>query len=378
MKTPSGKSRNGITKRGRDSFLVRVFLGRDETGKVRYHNHTVRGTRRDAEAYRDEIRAQFRSGVRVEPSRQTLAEYLRKWLEAIEGTVSPKTFSDYRSLANRHIIPALGHRRISELQAAEIQAHYNRLRSSLSARTVHYVHAVLNSALSKAVRWDELARNPAKLVDLPKRERREMRALDADEVNRLLDAAEGTRFSALWHLLVVTGIRPGEALGLRWSDIDGNKLRVQRALAQTAKGPQLSETKTSLSRRVIPLSPKTLEVLKHHRRTQAAERLAAKSFAEMDLVFCTSEGRPLEWRVIARRHFKPLIARAGIDGLRPYDLRHTHATLLLRENMHPKIVSERLGHASTKMTLDVYSHVTPNMQDEATTVIENVLFKKQA
>jgi integrase len=368
-----------LIERGERRWLVRVFLGRDASGKRRYHNKTIRGTKKDAQRYLNKVLTEVDTGTFIEPSNATVAEYLRKWLVAsARPRVRERTAEDYEHHIERHLIPAFGLRKLSQLKPAEIQKLYGyMLDRGLAPRTIRYVHSTLRSALAQAVKWGELARNPADLVDLPRQERRERRVLTRAETARLLTAAKGTRWYALWVLLATTGVRPGEALALKWSDWEDHQLRVQRSLNRSRSGWRLEETKTDRSRRTVYLSRTTGEVLATHRAKQAEEMLASgeEYDRELNLVFANSRGQPLDYRTTVRRHFKPLLAAAGLPMIRPYDLRHTHATHLLMANVHPKVVSERLGHASTVMTMDVYSHVLPDMQEQAAAKLEALLFR---
>jgi integrase len=274
----------------------------------------------------------------------------------------------------------LGHLKLSQITAAEIQKTYaDMLQHELSPRTVRYAHSVLHGALEQAVHWRLLAQNPAKLVELPRASRREMCALSQAEAYRFLAACRGTRFEALWILLLTTGLRPGEALGLKWADIDGSRLRIQRALIADSSGAlTLAEPTTPRARRVVSLPASTMSALQAHRVEQIPIRLSAgPDWSDLDLVFCSANGRPLEWRVLARRYFKPILATAQLPLMRPYDLRHSCASLLLAAGENVKVVSERLGHASATLTLDVYSHVLPDMQQRAAERLEEMLFSQE-
>lgn len=246
----------------------------------------------------------------------------------------------------------------------------------LSARTVRYAHAVLHTALEQAVRWRLLAHNPAKVVDLPRQVRREMQALTPAEASRFLDAAKADRWHALWVLLVTTGLRPGEALGLKWSDLDGGTIQVQRVVVErTGKGWALEEPKTSRSRRTVSLPASTVRALHSHRAKQAEAKLAAgPEHVDRGLIFATSTGAPERQSNLFRRHFKPLLKAAGLPNVRMYDLRHTAATLLLAAGENPKIVSERLGHSTITLTMDTYSHVLPEMRQQTAERLEGMLF----
>ena len=373
-------SRRGqIIDRGENRWLVRAFLGRDaKTGKRRYHSKTIEGTKREASQYLTKVLREMDTGLYVEQSQVTLGDFLDKWLVVVAGPrVSERTLADYRGNLTRYIRPTLEERRLQDLRPFEIQTLYAAmLERGLSPRTVRATHAPLRSALDQAVKWQLVPRNPARLVDLPKQPKQERRVLTAEEASRFLVSAREDRLHALWVVLLTTGLRPGEALGLRWEDWEGDRLRVQRSLTRTAEGGWvLAEPKTSRSRRSVTLPSSTSEPLGTHRVNQARERLQrGMGYQDDGLVFCTAQGTPLDLPGVTRRHFHPILKAAGLERIRVYDLRHTCATLLLAAGEHPKIVSERLGHASVTLTLDTYSHVLPDMQEGAAKKLEDLLF----
>lgn len=231
--------RGQIIERGKNRWLVRVALGRDpQSGKRRYHNETIHGTKRDAQKHRTQVLRELDLGTHVERNRMTVWECLEMWLETVAmPRVSARTHADYRANLERYVRPKLGERRLQELRPFEIQSVYAAmLDRGLSPQTVRTAHAPLRSALENAVKWQLIQRNPAKLVDLPKRERRERRVLTDEESRRFLTAVRGDRLHALWVVLVSTGLRPGEALALKWTDLEADRLRVQRTLSRTEKG----------------------------------------------------------------------------------------------------------------------------------------------
>lgn len=372
-----------LESRGLNTWLVRVYLGRDSrAGKRRYHNHTVRGTKKDAQKYLNAVLREKDLGTFVEPVKITLDQHLDQWLEtAAKCRLSEGTFTSYEYMLKRYVRPVLGYRKLATLSPLDLQLLYNALQASgLSARTVRYVHSILSSSLKQAIKWRMLTHNPASAVDLPRHERKEMRAFSPEEAGRFLAAASGDRYGVLFAFALTTGMRPEEYLSLQWKDLDLKTgiTSVQRTLIWRRKGGGwcFGEPKTPRSRRTIPLPASVVRALAAHRRHQAEERLKAGSnYTQHDLVFATSEGGPLMLRNLTRRHFKPILKRAGLpDSIRLYDLRHSCATLLLAAEENPKVVSERLGHASIVLTLDTYSHVLPSMQKAASDKLERMLF----
>lgn len=333
----------------------------------------------DARNKADEIRRQLQTGSQSFEYRGTLDSYLDKWLESKAHKISSRTLEDYKGLLRLHIRPALGTKKLSAIRPLQIQEMVNALiAKGLSPRTVRYTHAVLSRSLNQAVKWGLITKNPAPLVELPKQTRKEMRVLDQDQAKRFLAQASQDRFSLAFHLAVITGMRPEEYLALQWPDIDlqKNTLTVQRTLVweRWTNKWYFGEPKTARSRRTIPIpagltkSLATLKAQQGERRLQLGEQ-----YQNNNLVFASKVGTPVSIRNFERRHFKPILKQADLPDIRLYDLRHTCATLLLLAGENPKVVSERLGHASIVLTLDTYSHVLPNMQKDATDKLEALL-----
>ncbi len=373
-----------VVKKGKDKWLVRVFIGRDENGRTKFFNEIFQGKKDDAKAFEAKKRAELKSGVVLEHSKTTIDEYLDKWLEvAAKPRLKERTFEDYEQYLQRYIRPKIGNLLLSKLKPLDIQAVYTlMLENKLSARTVRFAHSILSSALTQAVKWQIIPVNPAKMVDLPQNHRKEMKALSPEEAKRFLEAAKKDNWFVIFSLAITTGMRPEEYLGLQWKDIDFEKHRatVRRALVWKRKGGgwSLQEPKTSQSRRTIPLPVPVTNALKKHRKKQLEERMKlGQSYQDFDFVFATEIGTPILPSNLTRRHFKPILKDAKLpESIRLYDLRHTCATLLLAEGENPKVVSERLGHATIVLTLDTYSHVLPSMQQSATDKLEGILFKK--
>ena len=364
-----------IIDRGKNKWLVRVYLGRDENGKRKYHNKTIHGRKKDAQSYLTKVLREKDMGFFTEPSQEFLKEYLKKWLKnAVKPRVRDVTLKSYEQLVRVHLIPLLGDTKLSNLNPSLIQSTYNDLGEKLSPRTVRYIHSILNNSLEQAVKWRMLYQNPAKYVDLPRQKKTEMRALSPVEAKKFLEEAIYSRWYPLFSLLLTTGVRPGEALGLKWDDIDFEKGKIQIRRSLTRDG-NLEEPKTARSRRTIPLPKSVLQDLKEHKKNQAQEKLKSSEYYDRELVFASQKGGPVPYRNLIRLHFKPILKKAGLpETIRLYDLRHTCATLLLSAGENPKVVSERLGHASIILTLDTYSHILPDMQQGAANKLETMLF----
>lgn len=370
--------RGQIIKRG-ETWTVRIFLGRDTTGKRRYFNKTIHGNKTDANKYLTGKLREKDLGIFIEPASMSLSDYLDKWLsESVKQRVREQTLDSYK-MQLKHVRNSLGSRKLSDIKTLDVQKLINSLTAKgLAPRTVRYVHAVLSSALKQAIKWNILSQNPCTSCDLPRKIKKEMKCLTTEQTVAFLEAAQNTKHFALYRLVVETGLRPEEYLGLQWKDIDVERgvISIQRAVIEGRKGGfYFDEPKTNGSRRSIPISQDLIAELKKHRRAQLEEKLKLGSvYRNLDLVFASEIGTPLQQKNMRDRHFKPLLKKAGLpDDVRVYDLRHTTATMLLSEGVNPKIVSERLGHASIVLTLDTYSHVLPTMQEDATARLETML-----
>jgi integrase len=265
---------------------------------------------------------------------------------------------------------------LKDLNPRQIQALYSRkMESGISARTIILIHAVLRRALNHALKLGMIGRNPALAVIRPKFKRKEMKTLSDIQVRTLLSFSKGDRFEVLFWLAVTTGLRQGELVGLKWSDVDwtNRRLRIQRQLQRLSTGLAFSEPKSAAGRRVIALGDTTIEKLHLHQQYQAREiQEAGKMWKENDMIFPSSTGTPMDPSNLYH-NFKRLLKEEGLPKIRFHDLRHTAATLMLQQGVHPKVVQERLGHSDISMTLNTYSHVLPVMQDEAAEKLDILL-----
>lgn len=389
---------NRIETAGGVRWRLRLYLGRDGDGKRRIYTATF-DTKREAERERDRLRGVSR------PSREPLGDYMAAWVEDVKaGELRPQTLYDYRRIVRRYLTdppagtPAVGRVPLNRLTTEDVQRLYAHLREvdGLAPRTIQYFHAVLRQGLTYAVNTGALARNPTDVAKPPRRhqagqepEREKIRAMTEEEAGRFLEAARGRRLEALWLVLVTGGLRPGEALGLRWADVDleGGKLHVRRSLLRRGvEGWKLQPPKTKRARRTVVLPELATEALRAWSSRQKRERLkAGGEYEDHGLVFTTHFGKPLHRTNLARRDYRRVLeaaelgtydgegkGRRFVPGFRLYDLRHTCATLLLLAGENPKVVSERLGHASIALTLDTYSHVLPSMQEAAAEKLERM------
>jgi integrase len=273
--------------------------------------------------------------------------------------------------------PTLGRLALMKLDRRHLQSLYAaKLREGLSPTTVRHLHTVIRRALADAVRWGLVTRNVADIVTAPRRARTEIRPLSLDQARAVLAAAEEDRLGALCVVALTSGMREGELLGLRWRDVDlgAGVVAVRSTLYRADGGLHLGEPKTARSRRSVHLTGEAVAALRRHRERQVAERLRlGPAWEDNDLVFASEVGRPVERQNMLRRSFHPLLRRAGVPRVRFHDLRHSTATLLLGMGVHPKIVSEILGHATVAITLDTYSHVTPAMHRGAAEAMSSLL-----
>lgn len=313
-----------------------------------------------------------------------VGEYLERWLESsVRGNVSPRTYTNYRLQVRRHLVPALGRIKLRDLTPYKVQGLYrSKLDSGLSNASVRYTHAVLHRALRQAVKWSLVPRNVAEAVDPPRVRREEITPLSPAEARAFLAAAEGDRYEALYVVALTCGLRQGEVLGLKWSDVDleTRTMRVSRQVQRHRDrgGLVFAEPKNS-SRRTVPLTGTAAEALRRHGKRQAEERMRVGSlYEDMGLLFASETGTPLDAQNVVNRSFKPLLKRAGLPGIRFHDLRHTCATLLLVKGVHPKLVQTLLGHASIGITMDLYSHWAPAMGDQAAAAMEDVLQSEES
>ena len=368
-----------IRKRSKNSWTIVIDIGRDlATGQRCQKWHTVKGTKRDAQRALREILTSIDKGAYVEPTSIILGEWLEKWLNNyVSLHTTPRTQESYRYITTRHLIPALGTIPLVRLAPQHLQDYYAKALSQgrcdgtggLSARSVIYHHRILSEALSHAMKIGLIARNVATVVDPPRPSRVTMNTLSQTNVSKFLEAAkDNPLLYVLFCTLLYTGLRRGEILALRWRnlDLDLSELHVVETAYKLSNGEYvIKEPKTIHSRRRASLPPSLSILLRQYKKDQELFfAVLDKQITDDDFVFSQYDGSPLNPNYVTRT-FGMIIRKAGLPHLRLHDLRHTHATLMLKAGIHPKIVSERLGHANINITLDTYSHVVPGLQEAA-------------
>jgi integrase len=363
----TGNFTKRVTSRGTTWGTV-VDLGPDPVTGKRRQRRLSAPTRRELEKMVHETLHNAQQGTHVEASKQTVREYLTDWLKTAEPTMRPASFVRYRDIITKNVLPELGGMKLSALAPARVQALYAAFgKRGLSAATIELHHMVLHRSLEQAVKWRLLASNPCDAVDVPRSTPPEMHTWDADQVRAFLTATADNDLAALWRLALLTGMRKGEILALRWSDVDLDKrvVAVRRTLTRGQNGFTYGEPKSRAGRRSIALPASCVNALRKHRTRQLERRLlAGADWQDNDLVFEGGTGEGIYPNTLLRT-FNRLATRLGLPVIRFHDARHTAATLALAEGIHPKIVQERLGHSNIAMTLDRYSHVTMTMQQDA-------------
>jgi integrase len=372
-----------VKKDGKSWYFV-LTHGKKEDGKPRQIKKRGFKTKQEALQALNEIEHSLKTGSYIKPTKLLFGEYLiDQWLEDKQTKVKRQTLNTYRMLVEKHIVPSLGNIELSQLTPMAIQKLYNRLTKEnvLSDETIQKLHTLINDSLKKAERWGLIYKNPASLVDRPKTVKKEIKVWNVKEVQTFLKFAKDyNRYYIAFLLALTTGMRQGEILGLRWKDVDfqNSCLRVTQTLS--TDGKELNPyTKTKSGSRTIDLPKETIFQLLNHKKLIEEDKveIGKDQYRDFDLVVCTASGTPTNKNNI-RRTFKAIIKLAKLHKIRFHDMRHTHATLLLLQGVNPKIVSERLGHADVRITLDTYSHLLPSMQKDTAINFGKLLFNEES
>lgn len=368
------------------SFRIGASRGKDPvTGKYRYEFRTVKtDSWREARKSLVELQNEIAKGTFIKPGKTTVADFLDSWLnDYCKTSLSRRTVELYSYICRLHLKPEVGKIALVDLTGQHLQHIYSqKLSSGLSARTVQLCHVVIHKALKKATTINLIPRNPADFVDKPRIERPHINPMNIQDINRFLDAAKEGEYYALFFCYLFTGMRRSELLALRWCDVDmlGMTASVMRSMEYVNKVQDhiaFKDTKTAGSRRLIALSPENVSVLRQQREHEQGVRQALEmpNLRDDDLVFSHIDGSPLLPDTISHA-WRRLIRKCGLKGIRLHDARHTMATVMFKQGVHPKIVQERLGHSRISTTLDTYTHVVPGLQQAAANGLDSILNKE--
>jgi integrase len=372
-------------KTGTWGFIVDV-VGADE----KRHQTRRRGfkTLAEAQAILDEVRTAVRKDAYIPPSTVTLREFVEKtWLPAVRVKLEESTLASYRRNLDQHVLPRLGHLRLTAVTPEALNILYADLQASgrrdgrggLSDRTVRYIATIIGKVFDDAMRWDKILRNPARRADPPSARGAQSKRPDpwtARELQAFLQRCGESRYRPLYTFLALTGCRRGEAVGLHWSDVDldGSLARIRTTITAIEHKVKINGKTKSGREREVELDAPTVTTLRTWRARQAQERLLfGTGYQNCDLVFCHADGRPYHPERVSRE-FDRMIERQRARRVRLHDLRHGWATMALKAGVHPKVVQERLGHANVGITLNIYSHTDPELRSGAAAKVASLVF----
>lgn len=364
-----GRNEGSVFQRADGRWSASVTVGVNANG--RRVRKTVYGrTKAEAQEKLLRLQGQKLDGMLADSGKLTVAGFLDKWLEdSARPTIRTGTYANYKSVVDNHIAPKIGGLRLDRLTPAHVQGLYGAMeRAGASPHTRRLAHAVLHRSLKLAMKWGMVARNVADAVEAPRIDKKDIQPLTGAQVAKLFSAAEGDRLEALYIVAIASGLRLGELFGLKWEDVDldAGAITVRRTLSEVNGKLALKEPKTKKSRRRVALPAIAVDALHEHRKLMLSE-------GHLDgPVFCNQAGGFFRRSHFHAQQYKPLLKRAGLPSIRFHDLRHTSATLLLEQGIHPKVVQERLGHSQISVTLDTYSHVMEGMQQEAAAKLDTM------
>lgn len=371
--------RGHIAKKG-DRYYVVVDIGRNHRNKRIQKWFSGYERKKDAEKDLPKIIAKLEKGY-TDPADTTVEEYLNEWLERKKNTVAHGTYTHYESYIRNHIIPGIGHWKISKLEGHHVESFVDEVNAKdISQRTKKHIFRILSSALLRGKKQG-IKEHIMEDIEAPRVERKEIEYWTLEEMQTFLQHLNSKNHSMPFILALATGMRKGEVMGMRWPmvDFENNTISVTNQLKQDGEkewilSPQL---KTKTSYRTIKMDEDTMKLLKQHKKQQEKDKLkAGPDYEDMDLVCATSTGGPIKPSYL-QTVFKRTCKKSGVKKISFHGLRHTHATLLLMDGIHPKIVQERLGHRSIQTTLDTYSHIIPGIQEVAATSIGKSMHPKQ-
>jgi integrase len=375
--------RGTIKKEGASWFVLYDASKDPVTGKRKQKKKRGFKTKKEAEKFLNEQLNSINNGTYFEPKDVTLSEYLDYWIDNYAKlNLAARTLEHYNYIITQHLKPTLGNIKISKLQPFQLQEYYaQKLESGklegggLSTQSVKHHHRLISKVLKDAVKWQFIIRNIAEAVSPPKTKKVEIKTWDNEQVKAFLEAAKNSPYHPIFLTTIYTGMRRGEVLGLRWQDIDFENyiLYVRQTLQEVKKvGLIFKEPKSGKSRSITITQSLIQEFKKVYKQHLENKLLFGSEYNDLDLIFAQKNGKPIQPTEM-HRNYRRIIQSSGLPYIRFHDLRHTHATLMLQQGIHPKVVSERLGHSTIGITMDTYTHVLPNMQKEAALQFEQLI-----
>ena len=349
-----GNGEGAVGERPDGRWQGRITLGYDDQGRQK-RRYVYGRTQREVLDKLDELRRQHALGV-LSDSRLKVDEYLKQWRSEKAKTIKPRTVEIYEGLA-KHVKPHMGGKRLDKVKPLDVQACIGAIAEDVGTPTANKARRMLFGAFKQAVKWQMIARNPVEAVDPLREEARPMRIWSSVEAARFIDHAQAHRLFPAVYLMMATGLRRGEALGLEWSDLEGNRLHVQRSLTTLRGKPAWSTPKTSRGVRTITVPDDALQILAQHKRRQEAERAEASEAWEHPRLVFTNEVGGIVTPIAFTHHWNRMQTAAGVTHVRLHDLRHLHVSLLVREGFDPRTIADRIGHADPAFTLRRYSHM---------------------
>ncbi len=373
-----------IRNRGK-KYEVVVTIGKHPiTGKRIQKTKSGFTRKRDADAFLRKWLVELDENRYVEPTKETFASYMEYWFTThYQKRIKESTISNRKYAMDKHLIREnpFANKELSKISTEMIDALYNdKLDEGYSTNTIRKIHQMLNQAFKQALKWKKVAHNPVVDADPPAVKTKETQIWSFDEIHTFLAHCKEERHYITFLLAIYTGMRRGEILGLKWSDIDFEKkiIRVERTLIHIpGNGYQFSSPKTFKSKRQIHIPDQILDDLVFHKKQQEQwKEIFGQEYQDNNLVVCTEKGTIQDPRNVLRV-LKRFCESAKVTKIRFHDIRHTHASILIAENVDIVKVANRLGHSKAKTTLDYYAHLIPNEQDEVANIFHNALVQKK-
>ncbi len=361
--------RGNIRQRAKNSWTITIELPKDEiTNKRKQKYYTVKGNKKEAEKFLTEKLRELDTGLLIDTKKMKLGEYFDYWLkEYCYNNLTINTIEGYEQYIEKHIKPVLGNIELEKLKPLQLQNFYSEKlergklngKGGLSKQTVRTLHRIIHGALTQAVKWQLLARNVADCVEPPKPQKYEAKFLNDEQTNLLIEKAKKSDIYIPVIIAIFTGMRRGEVLGLNWQNVDFEKgyIRVVQELSCTKQGLMILPPKTKKSIRNIAIPDMLVRILKKHKAKQNENRLLlGREYQNIDMV-CTYPSGKLFYPKRFSAKFHELLRKNNLPVVRFHDLRHSHASLLVKLGIQPKLISERLGHSNIGITMDLYSHL---------------------